>query len=138
MLSRRGERVETIGCSRGSRNWYRVRLQPRARGLGQNDQAEARGLRRVFGDRAGGIPVASIQSMVGHCLAAAGAIEAAALALSLDRGVVPLTIHYRKRDPECDLDVVANEARELPIACGLSISLASGGNDTALVMRRAD
>jgi 3-oxoacyl-[acyl-carrier-protein] synthase II len=104
----------------------------------QNDQAEARGLRRVFGDRAGRIPVTSIKSMVGHCLAAAGAIEAAALALSLDRGAVPPTIHYRERDPECDLDVVANEARELPIACGLSISLAFGGNDAALVMRRAD
>ncbi len=102
----------------------------------QNDQAEARGLRQVFGDRARRIPVTSIKSMVGHCLSAAGAIEAAVLALSLDRGVVPPTIHYRERDPECDVDIVANEAREVPIACGLSISLAFGGNNAALVMRR--
>ena len=102
----------------------------------QNDQAEARGIRRVFGDRGATIPTTSVKSMVGHCLAAAGAIEAAVLALSLDRRIVPPTVHYRERDPECDVDIVANEARELPIACGLSISLAFGGNNAALVMRR--
>jgi 3-oxoacyl-[acyl-carrier-protein] synthase II len=104
----------------------------------QNDQSEARGLRHVFGDRASRIPVTSIKSMVGHCLSAAGAIEAAALALSLDRGVIPPTIHYRERDPECDVDVVANEAREASVGCGLSISLAFGGNNAALVMARAN
>jgi 3-oxoacyl-[acyl-carrier-protein] synthase II len=102
----------------------------------QNDQAEARGLRQVFGDRARRIPVTSIKSMVGHCLAAAGAIEAAVLALSLANRAIPPTVHYRERDPECDVDIVANEARELPIACGLSISLAFGGNNAALVMRQ--
>jgi 3-oxoacyl-[acyl-carrier-protein] synthase II len=51
--------------------------------------------------------------MVGHCLSAAGVIEAAVLAISLDRGM--LTIHYRERDPECDVDIVSN-GRELPIS----------------------
>jgi 3-oxoacyl-[acyl-carrier-protein] synthase II len=102
----------------------------------QNDQAEARGIRRVFGERARHIPVTSIKSMVGHCLAAAGAIEAATLALSIARGVVPPTIGFREPDPECDVDLVANEARRVPIACGVSTSLAFGGNDAALVMRR--
>jgi len=102
----------------------------------QNDQAEARGIRRVFGERARHIPVTSIKSMVGHCLAAAGAIEAATLALSIARGVVPPTIGFREPDPECDVDVVANEARRVPISCGVSTSLAFGGNDAALVMRR--
>jgi 3-oxoacyl-[acyl-carrier-protein] synthase II len=102
----------------------------------QNDQAEARGLRHVFGDRARSIPVTSIKSMVGHCLAAAGAIEAAVLALSLASRTIPPTVHYRERDPECDVDIVANEAREMPIACGLSISLAFGGNNAALVLRQ--
>jgi 3-oxoacyl-[acyl-carrier-protein] synthase II len=102
----------------------------------QNDQAEARGIRRVFGDRARRIPVTSVKSMVGHCLAAAGAIEAAALALSLATGIVPPTVHYREPDPECDLDIVANSAREMRISCGVSTSLAFGGNDAALVMRR--
>ena len=104
----------------------------------QNDQAEARGLRQVFGDRGRRIPVTSIKSMVGHCLAAAGAIEAAALALSLASCAIPPTVHYRERDPECDIDIVANETREVPIACGLSISLAFGGNNAALVMRQVN
>jgi 3-oxoacyl-[acyl-carrier-protein] synthase II len=101
----------------------------------QNDQAEARGMRLAFGVRAGRVPVTSIKSMVGHCLAAAGAIEAATLALSLARGVVPPTVNFREHDPECNVDVVANEARCAPISCGVSTSLAFGGNDAALVMR---
>src|SRR5439155_3800122 len=60
----------------------------------QNDRAEARGLRRVFGDSVRRLPVTSIKSMVGHCLAAAGAIEAAALALSIATGVVPPTVNF--------------------------------------------
>ncbi len=102
----------------------------------QNDQAEARGMRLVFGERTRRVPVTSIKSMVGHCLAAAGAIEAATLALSIARGVVPPTVNFREPDPECDVDVVANEARRVPISCGVSTSLAFGGNDAALVMRR--
>jgi 3-oxoacyl-[acyl-carrier-protein] synthase II len=101
----------------------------------QNDQAEARGMRLAFGERVTRVPVTSIKSMVGHCLAAAGAIEAATLALSIARGVVPPTVSFREPDPECNVDVVANEARRVPISCGVSTSLAFGGNDAALVMR---
>lgn len=102
----------------------------------QNDPAEARGLARVFGDRARRLPTTSVKSMVGHCLSAAGAVEAAVLALSLASGVIPPTVNYRERDPECDLDVVAGAARETPFRVGVSTSLAFGGNDAALVMRR--
>jgi 3-oxoacyl-[acyl-carrier-protein] synthase II len=104
----------------------------------QNDRAEARGLRAVFGDRAARIPVTSVKSMIGHCLGTAGALEAATLALTISRGVVPPTIHHERTDPECPLDVVANTARELPVRCGLSTSLAFGGNDAVLVMRAVD
>jgi 3-oxoacyl-[acyl-carrier-protein] synthase II len=104
----------------------------------QNDQAEARGMRLAFGDHARHIPVTSIKSTVGHCLAAAGAIEAAALALSIKNRVVPPTINHRERDPECDIDVVANDARQVAISCGISTSLAFGGNNAALVMKRFD
>jgi 3-oxoacyl-[acyl-carrier-protein] synthase II len=92
----------------------------------------------VFGDRATRIPVTSIKSMIGHCLGAAGALEAAALALTISRGVVPPTIHHHQTDPECGLDVVANSAREVPVRCGISTSLAFGGNDAVVVMRAAD
>ena len=104
----------------------------------QNDQAEARGLRLVFGDRAKHVPVTSIKSMVGHCLAAAGAIEAAVLALSIARDIVPPTIGFREPDPDCDVDLVAHDARQVRLTCAVSTSLAFGGNNAALVMRRAD
>ena len=102
----------------------------------QNDRAEARGVRVVFGDRADSIPVTSLKAMIGHCLGAAGAMEAAALALSIDRGVIPPTIHHETDDPECPVDLVANDAREASIGCAVSTSLAFGGNDSALVMTR--
>jgi 3-oxoacyl-[acyl-carrier-protein] synthase II len=103
----------------------------------QNDRAEARGIRLVFGDRTTRLPVTSIKSMVGHCLSAAGAIEGAALALTIDRGVIPPTMNFREADPECDVDVVIDEARRVPVSCGVSTSLAFGGNDAALVLRKA-
>jgi 3-oxoacyl-[acyl-carrier-protein] synthase II len=101
----------------------------------QNDRAEAKGLHVVFGDRARSIPVNSVKSMIGHCLGTAGAMEAAVLALTIERGVIPPTIHHTTTDPDCDLDVVANEPREVAVRCGMSTSLAFGGNDSALVMR---
>ena len=101
----------------------------------QNDAAEAHGFRRVFGDRTSRIPVTSIKSMIGHCLGAAGAVEAAALALTIARGAIPPTIHHSETDGNCAVDIVANEARDLPVRCAVSTSLGFGGNDSAIVMR---
>ena len=101
----------------------------------QNDKAEARGVRVVFGERATSMPVTSIKAMIGHCLGAAGAMEAAALALTIARGVIPPTIHHDTTDPDCPVDLVANVAREVRVPCAVSTSLAFGGNDSALVMR---
>ena len=101
----------------------------------QNDAAEARGFRRVFGDRTGRIPVTSLKSMIGHCLGAAGAVEAAAMALTVARGAIPPTIHHADTDADCALDVVANQAREQRVRCAVSTSLGFGGNDSAIVMR---
>jgi 3-oxoacyl-[acyl-carrier-protein] synthase II len=102
----------------------------------QNDAAEARGFRRVFGDRAMRIPVTSIKSMIGHCLGAIGAVEAAVLALTIARGVIPPTIHYSEVDDGCRLDIVANESRGQQVRCAVSTSLGFGGNDSAIVMRQ--
>jgi 3-oxoacyl-[acyl-carrier-protein] synthase II len=101
----------------------------------QNDAAEARGFGRVFGDRIRRIPVTSIKSMIGHCLGAAGAVEAAALALTVSRGAIPPTIHHGETDDTCAIDVVANQAREQRVRCAVSTSLGFGGNDSAIVMR---
>ena len=101
----------------------------------QNDAAEARAFRRVFGDRTARVPVTSIKSMVGHCLGAAGAVEAATLALTVARSVIPPTIHHGETDPDCAIDIVANCARQQRVRCGVSTSLAFGGNDSAVVIR---
>lgn len=101
----------------------------------QNDRAEARGFHAVFGDRAARIPVTSLKSMIGHCLGAAGALEAAVLALTVARRVIPPTINHGETDADCLVDVVANEAREGRVSVGVSTSLAFGGNDSALVIR---
>ena len=104
----------------------------------QNDAAEMRGFRRVFGERAPAIPVTSIKSMIGHCLGAAGAIEAAVLALTVHRGAIPPTIHHHETDEDCRGDIVANTARERRVRCGVSTSLAFGGNDSAIVISALD
>ncbi|HJZ77495.1 MAG TPA: beta-ketoacyl-[acyl-carrier-protein] synthase family protein [Vicinamibacterales bacterium] len=101
----------------------------------QNDAAESRGFRRVFGERAARIPVTSIKSMIGHCLGAAGAVEAAALALTVARGAIPPTINHAETDADCAVDIVANQARAQRITCAVSTSLGFGGNDSAIVMR---
>jgi 3-oxoacyl-[acyl-carrier-protein] synthase II len=73
--------------------------------------------------------------MIGHCLGAAGALEAAVVVLTVARGLIPPTINHAETDPECAVDVVANVARETPVRCAVSTSLAFGGNDSALVIR---
>jgi len=100
----------------------------------QNDRAETRGYRTLFGDRVNRIPITSVKSMLGHCLGAAGGIEAAILALTVSRGVIPPTVHHAHTDPECPGDIVANDARETPIRFGVSTSLGFGGNDSAVVI----
>lgn len=99
----------------------------------QNDVAESRGFQRVFGDRR--IPVTSIKSMIGHCLGASGAVEAAVTTLTVARGLIPPTIHHHETDVACPVDVVANQPRETPVRCALSTSLGFGGNDSAIVLR---
>lgn len=79
--------------------------------------------------------MSSIKSMLGHTMGAASAIEAAASALTIKHGIVPPTINYREKDPECDLDYVPNFAREISARTVLSNSFAFGGNCAALVLR---
>ena len=74
--------------------------------------------------------------MVGHLIGAAGAVEAVALALSLQRGAVPPTINLTRPDPECDLDYVPLTAREMRVRTAVSTSFGFGGQNAALVMRR--
>jgi 3-oxoacyl-[acyl-carrier-protein] synthase II len=99
-----------------------------------NDLMETVAVKRVFGDRAGSIPMSSQKSMVGHLIGASGALEAAATAMSLQRGVIPPTINQATPDPNCDLDYVPNTAREIPVRTALSNSFGFGGQNASLVM----
>jgi 3-oxoacyl-[acyl-carrier-protein] synthase II len=101
-----------------------------------NDLMETRAVKQVFGEGARELPLSSIKSMVGHLIGAAGAVEAAALALTLQRGVLPPTINHTQPDPDCDLDYVPNQARECPVRTAVSTSFGFGGQNAALVMRR--
>ena len=103
-----------------------------------NDRTETAALKRVFGDSAKQLAASSIKSMLGHCLNAAGALEAAATVLALRDGIAPPTIGYREVDPECDLDYVPNAARRMSIDAALSNSFAFGGFNAVLAFRKAE
>jgi len=100
----------------------------------ENDKIETLAIRRLFGERAGKVPISSIKSMLGHLIAAAGATELITCALAIRDGVIPPTINYQHPDPNCDLDYVPNEPRKAPIRTVLSNSFGFGGqNDTLIV-----
>ncbi|MBM4137562.1 MAG: beta-ketoacyl-[acyl-carrier-protein] synthase family protein [Nitrospira sp.] len=103
-------------------------------GTPANDLAETRAIKHFFGKRAYNIPLSSTKSMIGHCLGAAGALEAVATILSIVKGILPPTVNYKIPDPECDLDYVP-EPRKMYVTTAMSLSVAFGGNNAALVLR---
>ena len=103
-----------------------------------NDINETRAIKEAFGSHAHQLAVSSTKSMTGHLIGAAGAVEAIATALALERGLVPPTINYESPDPECDLDYVPNSARKARIRAAISNGFAFGGTNATLVFRRAD
>jgi 3-oxoacyl-[acyl-carrier-protein] synthase II len=101
------------------------------------DVAETKAIKAVFGDHAHKLAVSSTKSMHGHLLGAAGAIEAAACILTINRGLIPPTINLDDPDPECDLDYVPNKARKAEVKVALSNSFGFGGHNATLVIKQA-
>lgn len=101
-----------------------------------NDSSETLALKAVFGDAMP--PVSSTKSMTGHLLGAAGAVEAIACLLAIRHGVLPPNINFETPDPECDVNLVANEAREAKVAIAMSNSLGFGGHNAAIVLTNYD
>ncbi len=102
-----------------------------------NDATETAAIKTVFGQRAYEIPVSSTKSMTGHLLGGAGALEALISIKAINDGVAPPTMNYETPDPECDLDYVPNEPREMPITRIMSNSFGFGGHNVALVIGAA-
>lgn len=102
-----------------------------------NDRTETQALHSVFGPHAARLAVSSSKSMHGHCLNAAGGIEAVVTVLALREGLVPPTLGHREDDPDCDLDYVPNVGRRWPIGVALSNSFAFGGLNAVLAFGRA-
>jgi nodulation protein E len=107
-------------------------------GTPANDPTETRAIREVFGAHADRLAVSSTKSMHGHALGAAGALEAIATVLALRDGVLPPTANFTRPDPQCDLDVVPNTAREVRAEAALSNSFAFGGLNAVLAFRAAE
>jgi 3-oxoacyl-[acyl-carrier-protein] synthase II len=101
------------------------------------DASETRVLKLALGeDNARATPVSSTKGATGHCLGAAGAVEAMFTTLAVNRNVLPPTINYEEPDPECDLDYIPNEAREADVRVGVSNSFGFGGHNACIVVRR--
>ena len=104
----------------------------------QGDAAETKAIKDVFGDHAYELAVSSTKSVMGHCLGAAGAIEAMMCVLAVHHGVLPPTINYEHPDPACDLDYVPNTAREARIDIALSNAMGLGGHNGCVLVGRVD
>ena len=101
------------------------------------DIAEIKAIKNVFGDWAKkGLLVSSTKSMTGHLLGAAGGVEAAFSVLALKHGIIPPTINVEHQDPECDVDVVPNTAREVPIKVAMSNSFGFGGTNAVVLFQK--
>lgn len=100
----------------------------------ENDAMETLAIKQVFGERAYRIPISSTKSIIGHLIAAAGAVEMVATVLSIKNNQAHPTINYETPDPFCDLDYIPNQARSFPIRKAQSNSFGFGGQNVSLVV----
>jgi 3-oxoacyl-[acyl-carrier-protein] synthase II len=100
------------------------------------DLTETQSIKTTFGEQAYKLAVSSTKSMTGHLLGAAGGIEAIYSLLAINRSILPPTINYNNPDPDCDLDYIPNEARDLNITTAISNSFGFGGTNAVLVFKK--
>jgi 3-oxoacyl-[acyl-carrier-protein] synthase II len=107
-------------------------------GTPTNDRLETLAVKRAFGEVAARVPMSSVKSMLGHTMGAASALEAAVCCLAIAEGWIPPTINYETPDPECDLDVVPNVARQVPVRVAMNNAYAFGGANASVIFAAAD
>ena len=110
-------------------------LNAHGTGTKANDQIETAAIKRVFGDAAYKLSVSSTKSMHAHCLGASGALEMIACVMAIREGIVPPTANFREADPDCDLDVTPNVARERKVRAAISNGFAFGGTNAVLAFK---
>jgi 3-oxoacyl-[acyl-carrier-protein] synthase II len=101
-----------------------------------NDAGETKALKIALGEHAYKVAISSTKSMIGHLLGAAGAVEAIATLLTINRGVIHPTINYENPDPECDLDYVPNQARRKDVRIAISNGFGFGGHNAVVVLAK--
>ena len=112
-------------------------LNAHGTGTKANDQIETTAIKQAFGAHASRLSVSSTKSMHAHCLGAAGAIEMIACVMAIREGIVPPTANYREPDPDCDLDVTPNVARERKVRAAISNGFAFGGTNAVVAFKAA-
>jgi beta-ketoacyl-acyl-carrier-protein synthase II len=103
-----------------------------------NDRSECAAINAVFGPEAARVSVSSTKSVMGHLIAAAGAVEAAVCALAIHDGLMPVSANLREPDPDCAVNVVREKSREARVRVAMSNSLGFGGSNSCLVLRNPE
>ncbi|NOR54086.1 MAG: beta-ketoacyl-[acyl-carrier-protein] synthase II, partial [Candidatus Aminicenantes bacterium] len=101
-----------------------------------NDKIESKAIMKVFGEYAKKLKLSSIKSMIGHLLAAAGAVEFVSTVMSVYTGIFPPTINYEESDPECPLDYVVNGVETVDVKMAMSNSFGFGGGNACLIVKK--
>jgi len=111
-------------------------INPHGTSTPLNDKVETKVIKDVFGKQAFRIPISATKSITGHLMGAAGGVEAIAVVLTLEKGVIHPTLNYEFPDPECDLDYVPNKARPKEVRIALSISAGFGGVNSTILFKK--
>jgi 3-oxoacyl-[acyl-carrier-protein] synthase II len=101
-----------------------------------NDKNETLAIKQLFGSKENCPPVSSIKGQTGHCLGAAGGIEAVTCLMAMEKGIIPPTINYQNPDEDCDLDYVPNKARESELNVVMSNSFGFGGTNGVVIFKK--
>jgi len=111
-------------------------INPHGTSTPLNDKVETKMIKDVFGKKAYDIPISSTKSIIGHLMGAAGGVEAIAVLLAIEKGIIHPTLNYEFPDPECDLNYVPNEAIKKEVKMGLSVSAGFGGVNSVILIKK--